>query len=249
MPRQFKCRRVCVMPDNTVFTPQQNCTGSVTLAMEELETLRLCDFEGLDQDEAATSMNVSRATLQRMLYLARRKTADALSSGKAIKIGGGNYELAEQRCGCHHRCRNCRFENQAQTTKNISGGKSTMKIAVTTQGNQVFQHFGQCKAFTVYEVEHGEIKGKTILDAGRDGHAALAGILKGAGVNLLICGGIGDGAKQMLASVGIDLLSGIDGNVDDMVKMYLAGKLADQDGRCTHEHGQDHDCSCEHHCD
>lgn len=118
MPRQCKCRRVCVMPDNTAFTPQQRCTGSVTLTMEELETLRLCDLENLDQDEAAASMNVSRATLQRMLYQARNKTADALCSGKAIKIGGGNYELAEKRCGCRHRCGNCRFENRGRTVNN-----------------------------------------------------------------------------------------------------------------------------------
>lgn len=123
-----------------------------------------------------------------------------------------------------------------------------MKIAVTAQDNQVFQHFGQCREFMVYEIDNGEIKGKTTLDAGGEGHAALAGILKAAGVNLLICGGIGDGARRMLASAGIGLLSGFNGNIDNLVKTYLAGELTDQGGSCTHEHGQDHDCSCEHHC-
>jgi Predicted DNA-binding proteins len=123
MPRNFKCRRVCALPDNRVFIPQQSGDGAVTLTIEELETLRLCDLEGLEQDEASVSMNVSRATFQRMLYQARRKTADALCSGKVIEIGGGNYELAEHRCGCRRRCRSCRFESQPQTTGEWEGKK------------------------------------------------------------------------------------------------------------------------------
>ena len=112
MPREFKCRRVCAMPDNLVFTPQKPCHGTVALTIEELETVRLCDLEGMEQDEAAIRMNVSRATFQRTLYQARNKIADALCTGKVIAIGGGNYELAEHRCGCRKACKNCRFEKQ-----------------------------------------------------------------------------------------------------------------------------------------
>ena len=110
MPRRFKCRRVCVVPDNRRFTPQNPCHTAVTLTIEELETIRLCDLEGLEQDEASVSMNVSRATFQRMLYQARKKIAEALCTGKSIEIGGGNYELAKHQCGCRRRCKNCRFE-------------------------------------------------------------------------------------------------------------------------------------------
>lgn len=124
-----------------------------------------------------------------------------------------------------------------------------MKIAVTTQGDQIFQHFGQCKDFTIYEVEDGSVKEKTTLDADGNGHAALAGFLKNAGVDVLFCGGIGDGAKEMLASANIKLISGLDGKIDDSVRIYLAGGLTDQGGCCQHEdHGQDHNCSCENHC-
>jgi len=115
MPRGFKCRRVCSVPDNRVFTPKNPCSGTVALTVEELESIRLCDLEGLEQDEAAISMNVSRATFQRMLYQARKKVAEALCAGKAIEIGGGNYELAEHPCGCHRICKNCRFEKQTET--------------------------------------------------------------------------------------------------------------------------------------
>lgn len=114
MPRGFKCRRVCSVPDNRKFIPQKPCSGTITLTVEELETLRLCDLEGLDQEAASLSMNVSRATLQRILYQARKKIAEALCAGKMIEISGGNYELAEHPCGCRKRCVNCRFQNKTE---------------------------------------------------------------------------------------------------------------------------------------
>jgi predicted DNA-binding protein (UPF0251 family) len=100
------------VPENRIFTPQRPSGQAVTLTVEELETVRLCDLEGMEQDDAATSMNVSRATLQRVLHQARKKIAEALCAGKAIEIGGGNYELARYPCGCRRRCKNCRFENR-----------------------------------------------------------------------------------------------------------------------------------------
>lgn len=124
-----------------------------------------------------------------------------------------------------------------------------MKIAVTTQGEQVFAHFGKCPSFSVFSVENGNIRSKEILDAGGNGHAALGGFLKSAGVDVVICGGIGDGAKNMLASEGIELISGVEGRIDDAVHAYLAGNLTDQSGACSHEgHEEAHDCSCENHC-
>lgn len=125
-----------------------------------------------------------------------------------------------------------------------------MKIAVTTQGNQVFQHFGQCQTFTLYTVEDGAIQDKSTIDASKNGHAALAGFLRSSEVNVLICGGIGGGAKQMLASVGIKLVSGVEGNIEDAVNAYLSGDLNDMGGSCNHHeaHGENHVCSCENHC-
>jgi predicted Fe-Mo cluster-binding NifX family protein len=124
-----------------------------------------------------------------------------------------------------------------------------MKIAVTTQGNQIFQHFGKCENFTIFSIEEGKMQGKTSIDASQNGHAALAEFLKNAGVGVLICGGIGDGAKQMLSSGGIKLVSGVEGNIEDAVNSYISGALNDMGGSCNQEdHGQDHNCSCENHC-
>ncbi len=114
MPTGFKCRRVCAVPENRIFTPQKPYDRTIALTVEELETIRLCDMEGLEQDDAAGSMNVSRATFQRTLYQARKKIAEALCTGEAIEIGGGNYELAEYPCRCHRRCKNCRFDNKEE---------------------------------------------------------------------------------------------------------------------------------------
>lgn len=110
MPRSPKCKRICTRPRHQVFSPPDaDATQAVTLRMEELEALRLCDLEALGQDQAAQRMEISRGTLQRMLYAAHRKVAEALLDGKPIAIGGGNYALSKKRDGCVHGCRHCRF--------------------------------------------------------------------------------------------------------------------------------------------
>ncbi|SHI22115.1 Predicted Fe-Mo cluster-binding protein, NifX family [Sporobacter termitidis DSM 10068] len=124
-----------------------------------------------------------------------------------------------------------------------------MKIAVPTENDQIFQHFGQSHFFTVYTADGGNITGKTFLDAGENGHSALAGLLSRLKIDVLICGGIGGGAKAMLASENIELVSGIDGSVEDAVNAYLGGRLRDTGAVCDHhEHEHTHDCSCHDHC-
>lgn len=119
MPRTTKCRRVCVSPKNRVFLPQKSCGSGVSLQMEELESLRLCDLEGLDQDTAAQRMEVSRGTFQRILYQARKKVASALCEGCAITIEGGNYHLTPSGQGCPHSCSRC-FPKESQTEKELN---------------------------------------------------------------------------------------------------------------------------------
>ncbi|MBC8570329.1 NifB/NifX family molybdenum-iron cluster-binding protein [Zongyangia hominis] len=117
-----------------------------------------------------------------------------------------------------------------------------MKLAITTENNQVFQHFGKTKTFTVYTVEDGEIKGKGLLSAGDAGHSALVDVLRGAGVELLICGGIGQGAKDALTAAGLSFISGAAGDVDAVVRAYLAGELHDDPtAQCNHHHGHGHE--------
>ncbi len=124
-----------------------------------------------------------------------------------------------------------------------------MKIAVTTQENQVFQHFGKCESFTVFDIDDGKIKGSTVIDAAGNGHSALADFLKDNGVEVLLCGGIGGGARQMLSRAGIEFVSGVEGNIEDAVKAYISGGLKSSFVICNHEdHEANHECSCENHC-
>ncbi|MEG0722082.1 MAG: NifB/NifX family molybdenum-iron cluster-binding protein, partial [Lachnospiraceae bacterium] len=80
-----------------------------------------------------------------------------------------------------------------------------MKIAVTYENGQVFQHFGHCENFKIYEVENNEVKTATVVSAIGSGHGALAGFLKSNDVDTLICGGIGGGARVALAEAGVQL--------------------------------------------
>lgn len=116
-----------------------------------------------------------------------------------------------------------------------------MKIAVTDDNGQVFQHFGHTRWFEVYDVKDGKIASHEKIDAEGSGHEALGGFLKAHGVDLLICGGIGAGAKEVLADAGIRLVSGAQGSVEEAVKAYIAGTLQDdpEGGSCHgHEHGE-----------
>ena len=100
MPRKTKCRRIEFLPDVNYFKPAGiplKFLEEVSLSFEEVEAIRLRDMEGLEQEDAAGRMNISRQTFQRILSAARQKLADALLSGKAIRIGGGNFEVNQYR--------------------------------------------------------------------------------------------------------------------------------------------------------
>ena len=120
-----------------------------------------------------------------------------------------------------------------------------MKIAVTYENGQVFQHFGHTAQFKVYTVEDGKVTDSRVVDTAGQGHGALAGFLNGAGADTLICGGIGGGARTALAQAGIRLYPGVTGSADAAVEALLAGRLNyDPDTVCDHHHeGAEHDCA------
>ena len=127
-----------------------------------------------------------------------------------------------------------------------------MKIAVTYENGQVFQHFGHTEQFKVYEVADGKVVSSAVLPTNGSGHGALAGFLRERGVDTLICGGIGGCARTALAEAGITLYPGASGEADAQVAALLAGSLSyDPDTVCAHHegHGEGHDCgshSCGH---
>ena len=103
MGRIPKWRRVAFIPEITYFKPvgvPLRALGKVRLSVEEAEAIRLKDLEGLEQEECAQRMSISRPTFHRVLESARSKLADALLNGKAIRIEGGNFEMAMRRFRC-----------------------------------------------------------------------------------------------------------------------------------------------------
>ena len=103
MPRPQKCRRVAFLPQATYFKPSGvplRVLDEIILHIEEAEAIRLKDLNGMEQEEAAEKMNISRPTFQRVLASARRKIADALLNSKAVRIDGGNFEMSPLRFKC-----------------------------------------------------------------------------------------------------------------------------------------------------
>lgn len=103
MPRPTTWRRVGFVPEITYFKPAGvplRSLDEARLSIEEAEAIRLKDLEGLDQEECARMMRISRPTFQRVLRSARKTLADALLNGKAIRIEGGNFEMAMRRFRC-----------------------------------------------------------------------------------------------------------------------------------------------------
>ena len=123
-----------------------------------------------------------------------------------------------------------------------------MKIAVTYENGQIFQHFGHTEQFKIYNVENGKIVSSEVIDTCGSGHGALAGLLAEQNVSVLICGGIGGGAQMALASAGIKLFGGVSGSCDEAVGALLANNLNfNPEVRCDHhdhEHGEGgHSCT------
>lgn len=239
MPRPARCRRIGQMPVFRSFSPDDISAGeTVRMTVDEFETLRLLDSEGLTQEACAERMNVSRTTVTSIYDCARKKAADALVNGKRLLITGGQCEFTPVELG----------QRLAEKRKN------TVRIAVTYDNGKVFQHFGHTEQFKLYDIEDGKIVAEQIVNTNGTGHGALAGFLQAAEVDELICGGIGMGAQTALADAGIRIYGGVQGSADSAAKALAEGTLSfDPNARCDHHH-EHHDGDCghehcaEHHC-
>lgn len=115
-----------------------------------------------------------------------------------------------------------------------------MKIAVTYENGDIFQHFGHTEQFKIYETADGTVANSEVVSTNGSGHGALSGFLKEHGVDTLICGGIGGGAQEALKEAGITFYGGVSGNADKAVEDLLQGCLAyDENVMCSH-HGEEH---------
>lgn len=125
-----------------------------------------------------------------------------------------------------------------------------MKLAITYNNGDIFQHFGHTEFFKIYEIQDGKILNSEVVSTNGQGHGALAGFLKEYGVTSLICGGIGGGAKNALADAEILVYGGVSGNADEAAKALLEGTLQfNPNVTCSHHSHEDgHSCSSGHSC-
>ena len=246
MPRPRKCRRVCHFPQTLAFDPAENGEGkqAIVLTVDEYETIRLIDKEGLSQEQCGELMEIARTTVQQTYASARKKLADMMVDGLPLRIQGGDYRLCDGRdtlCGFDS-CFKQTIHQQHKKPK----GEHIMRIAVTYENGQIFQHFGHTAQFKVYDVQEDKVIAAEVVSTNGSGHGALAGVLTALNADVLICGGIGGGAQMALAQAGIKLYGGVAGDADQAVEAYLAGKLDyNPNVKCSHHdegHGEGHTC-------
>lgn len=241
--RREKLRRVGIIPEYRGFTPDGLASGdAIDMTIDELEVLRLCDLEGLNQEAVAQQMGIARATVAAICSRAHRKVANALVNGRALSIEGGNIAYSP-----------ITTTTAAWPAKEVS----TMRVATTYDNGNIFMHFGRSEQFKIYDIQDGKVLNEQVVGTGGTGHGALVGLLTNGGVDTLICGGIGGGAINALTQAGITAYAGAQGSCDACVEALIAGTLAltgeatcgchVHDHEHTHEHGES--CGCHGHHD
>jgi len=228
-------------PKVSVFKPAgipRSCLEEVVVKLEELEAIRLKDFLGLEQEEGALRMGVSRPTFQRILMEGREKIARALIEGYAIRIEGGNYCLGQGQCRKAERFQKrggCIFENEyLEGNREMPGGTKIAgtKIAICASSDSpsapVDGRFGRCAYFLLWDEEQNNfealINGGPELNLGA-GTGAVQELLR-RGVGILICNRVGPKAFTVLRQAGVKIYGAREGiNVETVLQHYQAGSL------------------------
>lgn len=126
----------------------------------------------------------------------------------------------------------------------MNQSSSGLRIAVTTDDqDNVFQHFGGCEKFAIYEIQDGQLESKEYVAATGSGHDELSQMMKEQKVNVLICGGIGQSAMMALLQNGIQVIPGQTGDINVAVASFLDGGVIPSSQSTCSGHDSD-DCGC-----
>ncbi len=244
MARPRKCRRILMEPEYCCFTPDGEASGDdIFLTVDEYETIRLIDFENSTQAECAEKMGVARTTVTQMYDRARFKVAECLVTGKRLHISGGDYEVISEKDSTI--CKTGMKSQEYNITEGLNRkGENQMRVAVTYDNGNVFQHFGHTENFKVYTIEDGKCISSEVVSTNGQGHGALAAALQNLEVETIICGGIGGGAINALSDAGIEVYAGNKGETDAVLQLYLEGNLIQNtQANCNHHsHEEGHSC-------
>ena len=202
MSRPCKCRHVCANPRTDYFKPKgMPVSGlqAIGLTIDEFEAIRLADLEGLYQEDAARKMNISRQTFGNIIESARKKVADAIVNGKALRIEGGIVKMI----------RICIPTESKEGLSAIASG-----------------HFGSSPYFTIYDTEKGSVE--TIENTNQHhshGMCHPLGALSGKNIDAVVCGGMGGRAVQKLNEAGIKAYRVTTGTVQEIIDSLKKGGL------------------------
>lgn len=243
MARPRKRRKVCCLPKCKLFGPLKGDIGQdkiVTMTVDEYETIRLIDLEGMIQEECAKRMNVARTTVQRIYNEARKKIAQSLVNGKLLRIEGGDYKLCSGNrqkygCGqCHkHRPRkgkNCEFETTYIEGENKE--EIPMRIAIPVDSKsmdgRINSHFGRAGYFLIYNIEEDQAN---FIDNGAASSQGGAGvkasqIIVDEGVQALITPQCGVNAAEVFKAANIKLYKSEGNSIRDNIDLFKEGKLS-----------------------
>jgi predicted DNA-binding protein (UPF0251 family)/predicted Fe-Mo cluster-binding NifX family protein len=242
MAREPKCRRVTSLPKYAVFRPvgvSLSKLEETVVKIEELEALRLKDLLGWEQAECAVSMRVSRPTFQRILNEGRRKMAEALTEGKAIRIEGGDYCIGQEHCRKAQKLikhsNNCLYpenvangENESEGSPIIAWSKIAICANVDTPLAVVDGRFGRCAYFLLWDEAQRKLAALVNNGLGLKqgaGTGAVQELLR-RGVGILICNRIGPNALTVFQKAGGMVYAAEEGTPIDMViDSYEAGEL------------------------
>ncbi|MCK8603636.1 DUF134 domain-containing protein [Desulfoferrobacter suflitae] len=240
MARPRKCRRIRNNPRVTYFKPQGISVrkpGEVCLTHEGHEAIRLADLQGMNQEEAALLMGVSRHTFGRVLAEARRVVAEALIEGLTLRIQGGDYIIAGccngvvERPGC--RWKGAFSKDQLKWKRATSEEMTMSKIAITSEGptldDKVDPRFGRAAGFVVVDLETMETR---YIDNGQSQVLAqgagiqAAQLIARSGVDCLLTGYVGPKAFQALTAAGIKIGQNLEGlTVRQAVERFQRGEV------------------------
>ncbi len=203
--------------------PKSNLQVNV-LNLDEFEALRLVDLEGMSQIEAASDMQVSRATIQRLLLSGRKKITDAILTNKAFEIRNdiNNIKL------------------KGENKMNIED-KTVKVVAFPTSDRATIDgHFGHTKEFAIYKVKELDVIEVNYLTPPPHEPGVLPRFLGENGIDVIITGGMGQMAVNLFNQQQIDVILGANGRIDVNLNEYLGGFLTSKGSSCDHKHGENH---------
>lgn len=219
MSRPTKQRRVCCFPYSLSYYPEAYAGDTVIiLTVDEFETIRLIDREGFTQEMCCKQLGVARTTVQKIYDTARKKLADAITTGTPFRVEGGEFGL------CPGNSDNCPIKDcQKNKFELPEKEEHTKRLAIAVCGDSVCEDFGGTKQFKLYDVDtqDGKMLRTVTVNLNGSGHALLVRVLTSINADTLICGNIGSGARQALLDANMEIYDNMNGNADTSVEKVL----------------------------